>query len=270
MWLPRTAVAVAALTVLWAPTAHSHLMWIFPSATVLSGQDPWVTVDGAVSNELFYPDHQPLRMDGVKVTGPDGAAVAAENVMTGKYRSTFDIHLTKPGTYKISNGGGASMLGASWKVGGETKRWRGSQAELAAAIPKDATDVRIMQNSRRGETFVTRGAPNLVALAPTGQGLELEPITHPNDLVVSEKARFRFLMDGKPAPGLEITVAEGGSRYRPSKDFKVTTSADGVAEITWREAGMYWIEASVRGGKSEIPNAERSAGYTATFEVLPD
>src|SRR5690606_40626488 len=158
---------------------------------------------------------------------------------------------------------------ASYVLGTETKRWRGPQAELATAIPKDAKDVKISQNQRRVETFVTRGAPS--ELKTTGQGLELAPISHPNDLVASEPARFRLLLDGKPAAGLEVEVAQGASRYAAQPvEQKVTTGADGAFEIKWPGPGMYWIEASVRGGPATIPNATRQVGYSATFEVLPD
>lgn len=268
--LLRTAAAVALITALCAPAAHAHRMWLVPSSTVVSGADPWVTVDGAISNTLFFPDHNPMRLDGVKVIGPDGQPVAIENGVTGKYRSTFDIHLTKPGTYKIVNGGGTGdMLSASYKVGTETKRWRGTAAELKTAIPAGAKEVEVSTNSRRGEAFVTAGAPTLAALKPTGEGLELEPITHPNDLVAGEAAKFRLLLNGKPAANVDVTVARGQSRYRADPgDLKIKTGADGVLAITWPEAGMYWIEAAVR-GTPDASGVSHNAGYTATFEVLP-
>lgn len=262
------AAAVAALIALAAaPAAQAHRSWLVPSATVLSGADPWVTLDGAVSNTLFYADHVAMRLDGVKAIGPDGQPVEIKNGSTGKYRSTFDVQLSKPGTYRISNASqGAS---ASYKLNGETKRWRGSAAELATAVPQGATDVQTSYNSRRVETFVTSGAPNTTALTPTGQGLELEPITHPNDLVVSEKARFKLLNDGKPAAGVEVEVVLGSTRYRAKGvELKLTTGADGVFEVTWPEAGLYWLEAGVQG--TGEGGARKSAGYVTTLEVMPE
>jgi uncharacterized GH25 family protein len=262
----RTALA-AVIALAIAPAAQAHRSWLAPSATVLSGAEPWVTVDGAVSNTLFYPDHVAMRLDGLKAIGPDGAPVPIQNGSTGKYRSTFDLQLKTPGTYKISNA--SDGMNASYKLGGETKRWRGSAADFATAIPKDATDVQASSNSRRVETFVTSGAPSTGALKITGKGLELEPISHPNDLVVSEKAKFKLLADGKPAAGVEVEVVLGATRYRAKgQEFKVTTGADGVFEVKWPEAGMYWIEASVRG--QDASGMARNSGYAATFEVLPD
>lgn len=267
--LSRTTALAFVLATLAAPTAHAHRMWMTPSSTVLSGADPWVTVDGAISNTLFFPDHNPMRLDGVKAIGPDGANVALENAATGKFRSTFDLHLAKPGTYRIVNN--TDLMMATWKVGTETKRWRGPAAGMAAAVPKDAAELKVTRNQRRGETFVTAGAPNTTALKPTGQGLELDPITHPNDLVASEKARFRLLRDGQPAAGVEVTVAPGAARYRSDPgEMKLTTGADGVVEIAWPAPGMYWIEAEFRGDQPDASGVTHRADYTATFEVLPD
>ncbi len=82
--------------------AQAHKMWMVPSATNVSGADPWVTVDAAVSNDLFYPDHMPVALDRVVITAPDGQTAKAENALTGQYRSVFDVHLTQQGTYKIA------------------------------------------------------------------------------------------------------------------------------------------------------------------------
>lgn len=263
----RAALAVAAITLAAAPAAHAHRQWIAPSATVLSGAEPYVTFDGAVSNTLFYPDHVPMRLEGLKAIGPDGEPVQVENASTGKYRSTFDVKLTKPGTYKVVNA--SDMLTASYKLGGETKRWRGSAEQLATAIPKEATEVQVAANTRRIETFVTAGAPNTTALKPTGKGLELEPITHPNDLVVGEKAQFKLLLNGQPAKDAEVEVVLGGARYRAkAPEMKVKTNAQGVFEVSWPEAGMYWVESTVRG--TDAQGRTLNSGYVATLEVMPE
>ncbi|MFT4251420.1 MAG: DUF4198 domain-containing protein, partial [Caulobacter sp.] len=64
--LTAATAALAALPL----AAHAHRGWLVPSATVLSGDGAWVTVDAAVSNELFYPDHRPMRLDAVVITTP--------------------------------------------------------------------------------------------------------------------------------------------------------------------------------------------------------
>ena len=74
--LRRGALAAVSLVALLAApvAANAHRQWMLPSMTVLSGNDPWVTVDAAVSNDLFVFEHVPMRLDGLVITGPDGAA----------------------------------------------------------------------------------------------------------------------------------------------------------------------------------------------------
>jgi len=248
--------------------AHAHKAFLVPSETVLS-RTGWITVDGAVSNDLFYFNHAPMRLDNLKIIGPDGNAVEAANVNTGKFRSTFEVNLASPGTYKlamINNSLNAQYETAS----GEKKRWRGTPEKLSE-IPADAKNVQITQQQGRNETFVTAGKPNDTALKPTGLGLELVPVTHPNDLATGEPITFKFVLDGKPAANLEVEVVPGGTRYRDKQnESKFTTNAEGQITMTWEDPGMYWLEASLQDDKPSVKQAKsRRASYVATFEVLP-
>ena len=266
----KTAIAAALLAGLIAMPATAHRQWLHPSATVLSGDKAWVTVDAAVSNDLFYFEHMPLRLDNVKVWQPDGSEGKIQNGSTGRYRSVFDVELNQQGTWKI----GTSMAGimGSYKQNGEEKRLpRGAAAaDLAKLIPADATDVRISENSSRNETFVTVGAPTTAVLKPTGKGLEVEWLTHPNDIVVGETAKLRFLADGKPAAGIDVEVVPGGVRYRDKlNDRALKTDANGVLTLDFPNAGMVWLEAQLQDDKPSIPGAtQRRLVYITTLEVL--
>lgn len=289
----RTLLLLAASAAVILPgAAQAHRQWMLPSTTTLSGDDGWVTVDAAVSNDLFYFDHNPMRVDTLKATAPDGSEAKIENSATGKFRSTFDVHLTQKGTYKIA----AVMNGVmgSYTLNGEEKRLpRGTTAAtLAAAIPAGATNVRTAESSSRNEIFLTLGEPTATVLKPTGVGLELVPITHPNDLVAGEAANFQFLLDGKPAAGLTVTAIPGGIRYRDTLgEITTKTDAQGKVAITWPTAGMYWLSVSNQPPREEgegpmggqpaakpaaaaTPPARpsgppvRRASYVTTLEVL--
>lgn len=266
--LQKALFGVAAVAMLAAP-AIAHRQWMLPSATVVSGDGNWVTVDAAVSNDLFYFEHQPMRLNNMKAYAPDGSEVVLQNTNTGRYRSTFDIELAQQGTYKIVNSGGGIM--GSYKIGGEEKRLpRGATADqLASLIPADATDVKITESSMRNEIFVTSGEPTLTNFAIIGNGLEMKPITHPNDLVMGEQAQFQFLIDGIPAAGLEVEVIPGGIRTRDDlmqQDLK--TDANGVLSIDWTIAGFYWISVEASDTKTTVPGAtQRRLGYVTTLEV---
>lgn len=265
------APALLAAAILAAPlAAEAHRQWLLPSATILSGKDPWVTFDAAISNDLFYFEHFPMRLTNLAVVNPDGSPGRAENQATGRYRSTFDVHLTTPGTYKIAvvNQG----VFARWKEGGQNKRWMGAAEKFAAEVPAGAEDLTVTESQGRIEAFVTAGKPTDAVLAPTGTGLELVPVTHPNDLVAGSEASFRLLLDGKPAADLKVEVVRGGIRYRDKLgDIEVATDAGGLFKVTWPEPGMYWIEASLSDGRTSLPQAkQRRASYVATLEVMPE
>ncbi len=84
-------------------------------------------------------------------------------------------------------------MNASWMLNGTAGRWRGPAAEMAANIPAGATDVISAASANRLETFVTLGEPTTTVFLPTGMGIEMVPVTHPNDLVAEEAATFQFL-----------------------------------------------------------------------------
>ena len=260
---------LAALAALAAPlSAQAHRAWLAPTSTVLSGTDAWVGFDAGMSNGVFIADHAAMNLAGLTITAPDGSTAQPANAMQGRYRSTFDLHLTQAGTWRIAAVSRGAMV--SYTQGGEQKRWRGPEADLAAApIPADATDVVATVTRSRTETFVTLGEPSVDALAPVGEGIELVPVSHPNDLVAGEAATFKLLHDGRPAAGLEVTVARGGTRYRDNpEEMTVRTDAEGGFTVTWPEPGLYWLNASVRTPAAAGTPAS-SAAWNAAMEVLP-
>ena len=93
--------ALSATALLIAGQASAHRAWILPSTFTLSGEAQRITVDAAISNDLFYPNHHALDLDSVSVTAPDGSDVPLEHAASGEYRSVFDVPLTQQGTYKI-------------------------------------------------------------------------------------------------------------------------------------------------------------------------
>ena len=269
--LPR--LALLAGTAALSLAAHAHRPWLLPSATVADGNAPTVSVDAAISEDLFEFDSFPLMLDTLRVTAPDGSAVAADARVEARRRVTFDVKLTQPGTYRIAGVTDTAM--ASWKAGGETRRWRGSPAALAKEVPADAQELQVMRQLARAETFVTNEAPSPLSTALTGEGLELVPLGNPTDLSVGDTTRFRMLLDGKPYANADVTVIRGGNRYRYNMgEIALKTDAAGEFGVAWPEAGRYWLGVNhgARGPGAAPPLGGaplRRESYSATFEVLP-
>lgn len=269
------AVTLLALLVSLPLTVQAHRSWIMPAQTVLSGDEPWVTFDAAVSNDIFHLDFNPVRLGSLQVFDPENNPVEAKNAFTGKHRSVFDLNLKSRGTYKIVIA--SQGLTARWETeSGERRFWpqRGATPkpeDFDKEVPKDAKNLTVTQSSRRLETFVTAGEPTETVLKPTNIGLELVPVTHPNDLFAGETAEFRFLIDGEAAVGAEVEIIPGGRRYRNEEaEIEMKTDEHGAIHVEWPHAGMYWLSVSYRDDKAKAPATARSGSYTAVFEVLPE
>jgi uncharacterized GH25 family protein len=268
--MKRSLVLAAAIAALIPFTASAHKAWLQPSTTVLTGTDPWVTVDAAVSNNLFYFDHMPLRAESVSITAPDGSQVAPQNAHTGKLRSVFDIQLTQPGTWRVASVNAGLM--ANWTEDGKPKRWRGNAETFAREVDVSKPDLKVSETVGRNETFITNGNPSTGALALTGEGIELQVVDgHPNDLFAGETSTFKVFIDGAPASGLDFEITRGATRYRNAQEeITVTSDANGQISVRWPQAGMYWLETTSSDDKTSVKQAaSRRLSYVATLEVLP-
>jgi hypothetical protein len=272
--IKQFAVAFALAGVVCA--AQAHRPWMIPNTSVIeSDREAWATIDAAISEGLFEIDHMPQRLDGLTVTNPDGATAPAPAATVGKHRATVDVLLPKDGTYRFTLG--ATNVFGSYKLGGETKRFRTTKENLAKEIPAGAADVRTIVTVQRQDTFVTLNKPSNGALKPVGTGLELVAVTNPTELHAGDKAIFRFQLDGKPLPNFPFSLIPGGVKYRgTANEVRVTTDAKGEATFTLPAPNMYWLSASYpanapRGpGLDTGPAESKRYAYSATFEVLPE
>lgn len=251
---------------LWAAAHHP---WLLPTQTVVDNPEGLVSVDAAASEDLFEFDARGLALDGLVITGPDGASLSPKAVnSSSRHRSSFELSLPLPGTYRVANVTQGLMV--SYTSGGEAKRFRGSAEAWEKARPANAEDLRVTQVASRVETFVARERPSDKPFAPTGKGLELIPLDPPVDLSDGDRTRFRLLLDGQPLADAPLSLLRGGNRYRYQMgELLLRTDARGEFVVTWAEAGRYWLGAN-HAAPATGDNAQASrASYAATLEVRP-
>jgi uncharacterized GH25 family protein len=272
-FMKQFAIAIALAGI--ACAAQAHKPWMLPSSTLIeTDREAWVTIDGAVSEGLFDVDHMPLRMDGLTVTDPDGQTTLAPAATMSKFRSSVDLKLPKNGTYRITLA--ATSVMGSYKLNGEMKRFRATEQTVDKEIPAGATEVKRTAMVQRQDTFVTANKASTGALKPLGAGLELVPVTHPNELHAGEKATFRFQLDGKPLPNFPFSLIPGGVKYRGTlNEVRLSTDARGEASFTLPAPNMYWLSAAYpanapRGPGAEGPADAKRYSYSATLEILPE
>lgn len=265
------AVVLASLSI----QASAHRGWLLPQATNVEGKETYVTIDGAISEGLFDIDHVALKLDAATVTDPDGVSTPVPTPMMGKQRSTFDLKMVKSGTYKISLVN-QSVMGSYKDAAGETRRFRGTEADFAKAVPAGARDVRTVRTHSRLETFVTSNRASTGALKPSGVGLEMVPVTHPTELRTGETATWRFQLDGKPLANFQLSLTPGGVRYRGIlNEQRLSTNGAGEVTVKLPAAGMYWLHAGYpvsaeKGMPENGPADSRRYSYAATLEILPE
>ena len=264
---------IASMAVL-STTATAHKRWILPSLFTVSEQQ-WVAFDATVSNNIFYPDLA-WSLENIKAYTPDGSAGLIENKLEAHRRSTFDLNLNQQGTFRVSLGG-ENYFARYPKVDPKPDERpfnsirASSLDELKAKIPTDAKEVKLLLSNSRLETYVTVGAPGVEVFKAENSGIELQPVTHPNDLYAGEQAAFKFLVDGKAVKDLNVLMVWEGTRYRTDEQATtLKTDEAGAIEINLSQTGRFLleIEHSVEMPK-EAEFAEKSSAYFGTFEVLP-
>ena len=270
----KKIVLISLLLVFVIHDAEAHKRWVLPSVFNVS-EPQWVAVDATVSNNIFYPD-RPWSLDHVKLNTPDGEVGIIENKSKGHRRSTFDVNLNQSGTFEIiSQGTGyfASYDKTDPKEGErpQERKRASSLDELIKLIPENAANLSLTQSDSKMVSYVTVGAPSHKVFKLTNSGVELKPVTHPNDLYQGEQAEFIFMVDGKVIKGVEVLMVWEGTRYRNSEEDKTfKTDANGMVKLPLSQAGRFLLEISHKQDvKFSNGITAKYASYLGTFEVLP-
>lgn len=275
----------AGLTVLALGSAASagHMAYLAPP-TFAPHRD-MVTVQAAMSEEahMFVPDF-PIRGAGnFTVTGPDGVPAKVGSVTELKEMALVEAPLPGEGTYRISTGERAGRSARWAKIDGVWRMVRGAggpprptppPGEPAradgpideAAVPTGAEALTSV-GTLRADLYVTRGAPKTFP-KPVGQGLEIAPISHPNDLYAGDSFRFQVLNDGQPVAGAQLTIVRAGDAYAARHfTWSGATKGGAVEAVTFDQPGIYVVQAQypprVEGGAP----SSKSMIATLTFEV---
>lgn len=260
-----SAVLAGALALLVSATAAAHTPYLAPSNfTPRAGQV--VALDAAFAETFFVPE---TAFDNSRfvVIGPDGQRSAPDVVQVLKNRTVAEHALPRAeGTYRFSTGPRLGALFRTWEIDGK----RESARDPSVKIPAGAKVLSDFQSLTLAETYVTAGAPDRGALAAYGKGLELVPVTHPNDLYVGERFEFVVQYDGQPLADqkVDITEAVWTSDRKPHTET-LLTDAQGRAALDLRQAGT-WIALTRHRTPAPAgsPTAEYSNSYTLTFRVL--
>lgn len=263
--MKRILILAALAAVIVAP-ASAHTPYFAP-VTFQVQPGSAVTLDASFAEAFFVPE---AAFDGshFTVTGPDGRQAPPKRVVPLDTRVVVEHVLPKDarGTYRFSTGERLGAVFRTWEVDGR----RVSSRDVAEPVPAGARVIANFQSRIRAETYLTVGAPDRGALRPHGEGLELVPVTHPDDLYSNEPVEFTLLFDGKPLADTPVQLSEAvWSSDRKARE--VTLRSDARGQVRWEQpASGTWL-ALARHRSAALAGAaapEYSNSYSLVFHVL--
>ncbi|MBK0010882.1 DUF4198 domain-containing protein [Stenotrophomonas sp. S41] len=256
--------AAAALAMAASLPAHAHTPYLVPSNFAPRARQT-VAIDASFAETFFVPETA-FDDSQFTVTSPDGKqAPLASQVM--KTRTVAEYTLPAgTGTYRLSTGQRLGALFRTWEQNGK----RESSRDPAVKIPAGAKVISDFQSLTQADSYVTVGNPDRAALAPRNKGVELVPVTHPNDLYVGETFDFIVQYDGKPLADQAVEVTEAvWSSDRTPQVVNLKSDAAGHVRLPLSAAGT-WIALTRHrtAAPAGAPVAEYSNSVTLSFRVL--
>lgn len=262
--MKRTLLA-AVLAVLAMPAA-AHTPYFAP-ATFQVQPGATITLDASFSEAFFVPEAA-FDDSHFMITGPDGRQFAPERVVPLNTRVVVEHALPKDakGTYRFSTGERLGAVFRTWEIDGR----KVSSRDAAEPVPAGAKVISNFQSRIRAETYLTVGAPDRGALRPYGNGLELVPITHPDDLYSNEPVEFELRFDGKPLTDAPVQISEAvWTSDRKPREVELRSDARG--HVRWEQpASGTWLALARHRSAAPAGAAapEYSNSYSLVFHVL--
>lgn len=241
--------------------ASAHMPYVLPTQFDLNKADH-VTVQSAFAEDAFVPEVA-MRDAPFHLVGPNGAKLPTGTVTYLRDLSIFEADTKTDGTYRISTG---QRGGRKGKMVREGDKWVMSGEGSA---PKPGAETVEVQSMTLADAYVTRGAPTTAALAPRGEALEVQAVTHPNGITAGSDASFVLLFNGKPLSGVDVTLYRAAGVHDGRKVAgQVKSDAAGRFTLKPSDAGAYLL--LVRHRAQAPAGAEtpwRSYSYTLAFDA---
>ncbi|MDR0227416.1 MAG: DUF4198 domain-containing protein [Burkholderiaceae bacterium] len=257
---------------LWLPLlsafclgAQAHTPYLLP-VSFEAQPKAVISVDASFADKFFIPEVA-FGETQFTLTAPDGSVTPLSDVRQFKTRTVAEHRLPdEKGTYRISTGPRLGAIFRSWERNGKVETAR----DPGTPTPADARLLSHYQSLSVSETYVTVGKPSQTALAPTGKGLEIVPLTHPSDLFAGEKFEFSVQYEGKPVANHKVEIFRSAMDLASQHSVDaLTTDAQGRISYALPRSGVYLALVRLRADAPAGAAAPQYGNnYTLTFRVL--
>jgi uncharacterized GH25 family protein len=245
---------------LLSATAQAHVPYLAPeSFEPIRG---WVSLEASFADKFFLPEAK-FDQSEFKVVTPAGKLEQPAEQQTVRSRIVLEHQLTQDGSYRFSSGVREGAVFRSWLQDGKTINSRDPKQQPPAGVALTAH----FQSITLAETYVSQGKPTAAALKPWGKGLELEFISHPNDLYINQPVQARLWFEGKPLANSEVQIHRAMGNAEPvTRTVTSTASGDISFEVT--DAATYLLLARHRAAAPAGAKAPTySYSYSAVVEI---
>jgi hypothetical protein len=246
-----------------ALTAQAHSPYLTP-ASFEPLRAGWVTLDASFADAFFVPE---VVFDNSEFAVLDTAGHWGKpnTLQLFKTRAVVEHQLTEKGSYRFSTGVRHGAVFRMYEIDGERKGTR----DPDEVLPKGAKLLDHFQSVTLAETYITLGAPTQSALKPYNKGLEVVPVTHPNDVYDGEVFRVQVLFDGKPLAAQELNIFTANDAQAHDKAaLSAKTDRQGFADLTLPKVATYLLQTRYRHAAPKgAPAPNYSYTYTLVFNV---
>lgn len=222
----------------------------------------WVSLEASFADKFFLPEAK-FDQSEFQVLTPAGTLEKPTEQQTVRSRIVLEHQLINDGSYRFSSGVREGAVFRSWLQDGKTINSRDPKQQPPAGVPLTAH----FQSITLAETYVSKGKPSTTALKPWGKGLELEFISHPNDLYINQPVTARLWFEGKPLANSEVQIHRAMGNAEPVTR-NITSDPRGEISFEVADAATYLLLARHRAAAPAGAKAPTySYSYSAVVEI---
>jgi uncharacterized GH25 family protein len=243
-------------------SAWAHQKWLWPNVFVVEKAPVWVSFDVTWSDRPFTAE-QGAGKRPPSIVGPGGERVAPPQVFVGNTKTTAEVQLTKPGTYRFES---VDPLTYFTRVDNNgTEQW----------IEKPKNEVQGKKITRadlyysEAAAFVTVREPTELPAPDDKDPLEIALKTHPSRITAGTEFELQVISFGKPVAKAKVNVF-GPAATGHDPDQTLTCDERGEAKMLLDTAGRYLLACEFEKAVADDPKADiHSFNAYLTISVEP-
>jgi uncharacterized GH25 family protein len=194
-----SVIAVFAHLSTFAPSATAHQKWLWPNVFVTPQAPVWISVDVTWGDRAFIAS-EGTGEQSVTFMGPDTRRETAASAFIGKTKTTAEMELTVPGTYRIEAVDPATYW-TQVRVNGREQWKKAARNEVSAG-----EIIRADLYYAEAIAYVTVGDATPIAKHASSDPIEIQLTAHPSTLTAGKPIEFQVLSYGKPAKGATVKL----------------------------------------------------------------